>query len=94
MQDHCRRSFIPKSPTHLAVRRLAALADRPATCLDGRFDQALIARDWLAFGHAARHCRRIAETQEYPLTARLRQHLHGSARLLGNVTWLLSSTAI
>jgi hypothetical protein len=49
MQDHCRRSFIPKSPTHLAVRRLATLADRPATCLDGRFDQALThATGWLS----------------------------------------------
>jgi hypothetical protein len=25
MQDHGLRSFIPKSPTHLAVRRLAAI---------------------------------------------------------------------
>ena len=49
MQDHGRRSFIPKSPTHLAVRRLAALAYRPATCPDGRFSQALThAPGWLS----------------------------------------------
>ena len=34
MQDHGRRSFIPKSPTHLAVRRLAAIG-RPPSYLPG-----------------------------------------------------------
>jgi len=34
MQDHRLRSFIPKSPTHLAVRRRAAIG-RPPSYLPG-----------------------------------------------------------